>query len=86
MATAMAPGAAGNSSFKVGCIKSLFMDWLLNTVQDKEKPMAVRQSNILAARGTAETSGIWNIHANIPKLSLMPFELYDYSNQLLLCR
>lgn len=32
--------------------KPLCVGGLLTRVQDKEKPMAVRQSNILAARGT----------------------------------
>jgi hypothetical protein len=53
MATAVPQGAAGNNAFKVRFRqKVVCVCGLLNSVQDKEKPMAVRSSNILAARGT----------------------------------
>lgn len=55
MATTAAQGAAGNNSFKVRLAQAcVCVGQLLISVQDKEKPMAVRQSNILAARGTPE--------------------------------
>jgi hypothetical protein len=59
MALSQAAGNSGNAAFKVRPFEaSKYPPGSLHSLQDKEKPMAVRAANIQAARGMLRIIGV----------------------------
>lgn len=73
----MAQGNAGNNAFKV--LKSTGANERFGLIkrQDKEKPMAVRNGNIMAARGTNDSMNILRAQTDLHKPSPMRSEPYE---------